>query len=226
MGDGMDDDHGHGPWPGQPGGDGGGSGSRDGGDGGMDIEAIKHRGADADLPHRGVEFAMKASTKAMKGIPVSSEGALVQTVADVAGLKKLESTEVLNSSVDANAHGGSIGAVLRGNAYWDDVRGGWLDQARVREARLEELSFMRKERLWDVVPRSRAVGHRVVSVRWVDTDKGSEDKPEIRSRLVARDFNGGWDRDREDPSAATPPWELKRLLLSLAADTRGEGGER
>ena len=38
---------------------------------------------------------------------------------------------------------------------------------------------------------------------------------------MARDFNGGWDRDREDLFAATPPWELKRLLLSLAADTRG-----
>ena len=80
---------------------------------------------------------------------------------------------------------------------------------------------MQKEHLWDVVPRSRAEGHRIVSVRWVDTNKGSEAKPEIRSRLVARDFNGGWDRDREDLFAATPPWELKRLLLSLATDVQG-----
>ena len=112
-------------------------------------------------------------------------------------------------------------AVLQGHAYWDDVRGGWLDMAKVREARMEEVTFMRKEHLWDAVPRSQADGHRIVSVRWVDTNKGTADKPEIRSRLVARDFNGGWDKDREDLFAATPPWELKRLLLSMAVDTQG-----
>ena len=40
--------------------------------------------------------------------------------------------------------------------------------------------------------------------------------------LVARDFNAGGDRDREDLFAATPPWELKRLLLSHAMDRRGK----
>ena len=87
---------------------------------------------------------------------------------------------------------------------------------------MEEVTFMQKEHLWDVVPMSQAVGHRVISVRWVDTNKGTPDKPEVRSRLVARDFNAGSDRDREDLFAATPPWELKRLLLSHAADRRGK----
>ena len=116
--------------------------------------------------------------------------------------------------------GMDVDAILHENAYWDDVRGGWLDRRKVHEARMEEVTFMRKEHLWDAVPRSQASGHRIVSVRWVDTNKGTGDKPEIRSRLVARDFNGGWDKDREDLFAATPPWELKRLLLSLATDTR------
>ena len=116
--------------------------------------------------------------------------------------------------------GMDVDAILQENVYWDDVRGGWLDRRKVHEARMEEVTFMRKENLWDAVPRSQAAGHRVVSVRWVDTNKGTEDKPEIRSRLVARDFNGGWDKDREDLFAATPPWELKRLLLSLATVTR------
>ena len=91
---------------------------------------------------------------------------------------------------------------------------------------MEEVNFMRKEHLWDVVPRSQADGHRVVSVRWVDTNKGSEEKPEVRSRLVARDFNGGWDKDREDLFAATPPWELKRLSFcrSLSMVRGGDGG--
>ena len=127
------------------------------------------------------------------------------------------------NSGDGGTGGMDVEAILHGDAYWDDVRGGWLDEARVREARLEEVTFMQKEHLWDVVPREQAAGHRVVSVRWVDTNKGTADRPDVRSRLVARDFNAGVDRDREDLFAATPPWELKRLLLSHAADRRGRG---
>ena len=43
----------------------------------------------------------------------------------------------------------------------------------------------------------------------------------VRSRLVARDFEGG-DKGRDDLFAATPPLESKRLLLSRAA-TRVNG---
>ena len=45
----------------------------------------------------------------------------------------------------------------------------------------------------------------------------SEENPEIRCRLVARDFRG-FDKDREHLFAASPPWELKRLLMSHAAN--------
>ena len=114
--------------------------------------------------------------------------------------------------------------VQGGAAVWDDVRGGWLDKEAVRKARMEEVGFMEKEKLWDVVSREMAAGKRIVSVKWVDTNKGTEEAPEIRCRLVARDFNSG-DRDREDLFAATPPWELKRLLMSHAAD-RADGAVR
>ena len=107
---------------------------------------------------------------------------------------------------------------------WDDVRGGWLDREKVREARLEEVGYMERKKLWDEVSRSAASGHRIVSVKWVDTNKGTEENPEIRCRLVARDFRG-FDKDREDLFAATPPWELKKLLMSHAAD-RSNGKTR
>ena len=120
--------------------------------------------------------------------------------------------------------GMEVGEVVRGGegggggeGAWDDVRGGWLDEEEVRKARQEEVGYMQKEQLWDEVPREDADGHRIVSVKWVDTNKGTADQPEIRCRLVARDFRGA-DRDREDLFAATPPWELKKLLMSHAAD--------
>ena len=114
--------------------------------------------------------------------------------------------------VEAVTHGGE--------GAWDDVRGGWLNRDEVRKARMEEVGYMQKERLWDVVPRQKADGQRVVSVKWVDTNKGTDDKPEVRCRLVARDFKGP-EKDREDLFAATPPWELKRLLMSHAAEVSG-----
>ena len=114
--------------------------------------------------------------------------------------------------------GMEVEAVTRDDeAAWDDVRGGWLDREEVRKARMEEVGYMKDEKLWDEVPRKEAEGQRIVSVKWVDTNKGTEDQPEIRCRWVARDFKGA-DRDREDLFAATPPWELKRLLMSHAAD--------
>ena len=64
----------------------------------------------------------------------------------------------------------------------------WLDREKVREARMEEVGYMKTKLLWDEVSRSDASGHRIVSGKWVDTNRGTENKPEIRCRLVARDF--------------------------------------
>ena len=41
---------------------------------------------------------------------------------------------------------------------------------------------------------------------------------------MARDFKG-WDKDREDLFAATPPWELKRVMMSRTA-TYSKRGKR
>ena len=60
-------------------------------------------------------------------------------------------------------------------------------------------------------------GKRPVTVKWVDTDKGSEEAPNIRCRLVARDFRTKGEKDREDLFAATPPLELKRMLIPRTA---------
>ena len=60
----------------------------------------------------------------------------------------------------------------------------------------------------------RVTGRAPVSVRWVDTNKGDDDSPEIRSRLVARQIRHAG----EDPMLApTPPLEALRTVLSYAA---------
>jgi hypothetical protein len=108
--------------------------------------------------------------------------------------------------------------------YWkyavDDVNGGLLDIEKVKEARKEEVEFMKNKGIWEVVPWSEALertGKVPVSVKWVDTMKAGG---LVRCRLVARDFRTKDDKDREDLFAATPPLELLKALLSKAASDR------
>ena len=112
----------------------------------------------------------------------------------------------------------TVEAVLQNDEAWD-VKGGWLDREKVREARMEEVGYMKRKLLWDEVSRSDASGHRIVSVKWVDTNKGTESKPKIRCRLVARYFRGS-DKDREDLFAATPPWEMSHAADRSNGKTR------
>ena len=58
----------------------------------------------------------------------------------------------------------------------------------------------------------------------MDTNKVTDEEPSVRCRLVARDFKGKDDTDREDLFAATPPFELKRVLLSKATTRRRKEG--
>ena len=94
---------------------------------------------------------------------------------------------------------------------------------------MEEIGFMQSRRIWTEVPVAechRKTGKAPVSVRWVDVNKGSAENLEIRCRLVARDFKGKHEKDREDLFAATPPLEAKRALISRAATRRRKGAIR
>ena len=83
---------------------------------------------------------------------------------------------------------------------------------------MRSMEFMRKS-LWTNVgnPRENPIG-----TRWVDVNKGDDQNPDYRSRLVAQEIN---DHKREDLFAATPPLEAKKMLMSLAV-TEGFGYQR
>jgi hypothetical protein len=69
----------------------------------------------------------------------------------------------------------------------DEYTGEELDAALVHEAKKEELAYFKSKRVWRVVPRHRARGQRVVGTRWVNSNKGDHEHPEIRCRLVAQE---------------------------------------
>ena len=87
----------------------------------------------------------------------------------------------------------------------DDVSGQPLRPELVREAREHELQFFRDKKVIEKAPRGTArqtTGREPIPVRWVDTNKGDDERPQCRSRLVAQQvrFKGS-----EAVFAAMPP---------------------
>ena len=78
------------------------------------------------------------------------------------GEKRKAEDEGLQEHEEAGGDGMTVEAVLQNDEAWDDVKGGWLDREKVREARMEEMGYMKRKLLWDDVSRSDASGHRIV----------------------------------------------------------------
>ena len=55
-----------------------------------------------------------------------------------------------------------------------------------------------------------------MSAKWVRMNKGSEEEPIVRARLVARDFKVKG-ASREGLFATIPPLEAKKILFRMAA---------
>ena len=60
-------------------------------------------------------------------------------------------------------------------------------------------------------------GAKLFTTKWVDTDKGTKEEPNYRSRLVGREIKTD---HRPDLFAATPPLESLRYVLSVCASAR------
>ncbi|MDA8582761.1 reverse transcriptase domain-containing protein [bacterium] len=102
-----------------------------------------------------------------------------------------------------------------------------LDAGRVKQARQEEMRYFRKKGVYKKIPRAEAKknGWPIVKVRWIDVNKGDEDNPNYRSRLVAKEFKGGAESDW-DLFAGTPPLEALKMLISEAATVADGGGKK
>ena len=109
---------------------------------------------------------------------------------------------------------------------WDEKSGEPLDPVKVAEGCAEELKTFKEMGVYEYVRRSKAEadkGGKIVGVKWVKTNKGTAEDPEVRCRLVAQEFASNDYRD--DLFAGTPPLAAMRMLLSEAA-SRGREGVR
>ena len=67
------------------------------------------------------------------------------------------------------------------------MSGKYLNNTLVQNARAEEVDVITESGVWEVVDRPSDAG--VLGTRWVDINKGDDDKPSYRSRLVVQEFN-------------------------------------
>ena len=92
---------------------------------------------------------------------------------------------------------------------WDDLTGMELDGGKVIEARAKEIAYARDKEVWKRVTRQEAnrKGWKIIGTRWIDINKGDDERPVYRSRLVGKEYNTG---DMDGIFAGTPPVEALR----------------
>ena len=103
-----------------------------------------------------------------------------------------------------------------GTKYYDDVTGEQLDTKGAETARKTEMEEVSKHNLYTKVPVEKcwqATGAAPIKTKWIDINKGDRNKPEYRSRWVAKEIVH---EKRDDLFAATPPLEMIKMLLSIA----------
>ena len=101
--------------------------------------------------------------------------------------------------------------------YRDAITSQILIPHLVEEARREELEYFASKGVWYKRTRSEAMartGRKPITVKWLDVNKGDDENPRYRSRLVARELRMPGE---ESIFAPTPPLESLRTVLSMAA---------
>ena len=96
------------------------------------------------------------------------------------------------TTIDIHEYADVNGHVLKFDSgegpFFDDLTKQELSELLVKAARRKELDYFESKTVWRRAPVSeawRVSGRPPISLRWVDVDKGDDDCPDIRSRLVA-----------------------------------------
>ena len=81
------------------------------------------------------------------------------------------------------------------------------------------MQYVREKKVWHKIRRSeaQAKGWKIIKTRWIDINKGDDENPVCRSRLVGKEFNTG---EMDGIFAGTPPLEAMRCLIHEAATIR------
>lgn len=97
---------------------------------------------------------------------------------------------------------------------WDDISGVQLNTEEVQKARQKEMDYVRGKPAWKKISRSVAKANvwKIIRVKWLDINKGDDDNPALRSRIVGMEFN---DCEMEGLFGGTPPLEALRHQCTM-----------
>ena len=92
----------------------------------------------------------------------------------------------------------------------------------VHRAKMEENDFINKMGVHDIAPRSDAAkkGCRVLRIKWVTVNKGSDDVHQIRARWVAQEFRGRCGDKHEHLIAHAARWAEQEDVVVAVFDVR------
>lgn len=109
-------------------------------------------------------------------------------------------------------------------AAWDDITVEELDPNMFKEARMEETPCVKEKLVCHVFDHQVAErnGWKVIQTKCADINKGDQERPNYRSRLLTKEFSDGF---QGGLFACTPTLESLRLLLSDLA-TQEHGGKK
>ncbi len=110
--------------------------------------------------------------------------------------------------------------IYEGYEFIDDVHEQPLNREMAIQARRTEIEYFRKMGVYTKVKRQPWM--KVISTKWIDTNKGDELRPNYRSRLVGRELNLC---KKDGLFAATPPVESLRMVLSICASSQNSYNE-
>ena len=114
--------------------------------------------------------------------------------------------------------------------YYDQYTGLELDSVGAAAARQSEIDFAWRMKAFEPQPRTEAyqrMGRKPFGMRWIDCNKGDEQRPELRSRLVVQERRQTSTISVSDIAAvtsSTPPLEVVRLFCSVMTSMKGAGG--
>ena len=184
------------------------------------------------LAHLALDAQVASYYDAKKGRKMQIETNSPAIASEFAGRKlkdpcKTVRRSAINQMVNDRAQGKDVVMTMTADGrVWDDVRGGWLIESMVSDARKEEMEFVRRRGVYERRPYEEAkqrTGKAPIRLRWVDTNKGTPEVPNYRSRIVAMEVKKD---NRLDLFAPTPPLEAMKLVVSNAASDGTKGREK
>ena len=130
-----------------------------------------------------------------------------------------DAAPVIDEEQEVFDHLPSADVTITGPVY-DTNTGAELDLEKVAAARKEELDWVQRQCTYKKVDAedARKVGKVPITMKWVDRNKGDNERPNYRSRLVCREIKRAHNAEYIPEYAsfsAMPPLEALKILLSL-----------